>query len=160
MPLAELNFGTLRYPWDDPRIADFQNALDWVNLLAQRSDGFVWMLDGESMFEAQTELSGAFALRPNTASTLLVWRDADSLWSFVHKTVHAKFLARSAEWFVPDDSGHLVIWTVPQDHRPDLAEGLARWRALEQAGETAETFGARGLLKRVKDPRAGRATAP
>ena len=35
--LAQLNIGRLRYPTDDPRMADFMNNLDLVNGLAERS---------------------------------------------------------------------------------------------------------------------------
>ena len=35
--LAQLNIGRLRYPTDDPRVADFMNNLDLVNSLAERS---------------------------------------------------------------------------------------------------------------------------
>ena len=47
--LAQLNIGRLRYPTDDPRMADFMNNLDLVNGLAERSRGFVWRLrDGSN----------------------------------------------------------------------------------------------------------------
>ena len=36
--LAQLNIGRLRYPTDDPRMADFMNNLDLVNGLAERSE--------------------------------------------------------------------------------------------------------------------------
>ena len=37
--LAQLNIGRLRYPTDDPRMADFMNNLDLVNGLAERTPG-------------------------------------------------------------------------------------------------------------------------
>ena len=46
--LAQLNIGRLRYPTDDPRMADFMNNLDLVNGLAERSHGFVWRLKDDS----------------------------------------------------------------------------------------------------------------
>ncbi|MEL6288602.1 MAG: DUF3291 domain-containing protein, partial [Pseudomonadota bacterium] len=42
MHLAQLNIGHLRYPIDDPRIADFVANLDRINAVAERSPGFVW----------------------------------------------------------------------------------------------------------------------
>ena len=145
MPLAEFNFGTLKYPWDDPRIADFQNNIDRVNALAQRSDGFIWMLPEDDMDAVQNDPNGPLKDRPNTASTLSVWRDARSLWHFVDKTLHAKFLARGAEWYVPDDRSHLVIWRIAEGHRPTVAEGMDRWRDLMQLGPTDDVFGGREL---------------
>jgi hypothetical protein len=42
MHLAEFNFGTLAYPFGDPRIAGFEDAIDQVNDIGARSPGFVW----------------------------------------------------------------------------------------------------------------------
>ena len=140
MPLAEFNFGTLKYPWDDPRIADFQDNLDRVNGLGQRSAGFIWMLDEDDMEAEQEDGAGPLADRPNTASTLSVWEDAASLWHFVEKTLHSKFKARSHEWFEPDDSGHLVVWRVADGHRPTVAEGMAQWHKLQADGPDADRF--------------------
>lgn len=140
MPLAEFNFGTLKYPWDDPRLADFQDNLDRVNALGRRSPGFIWMLDSDAMETEQEDGQGPLADRPNTASTLSVWQDATSLWTFVEKTLHARFMKRSSEWFEPGDSGHLVVWQVPDGHRPTVAEGMAQWQALISDGPTPARF--------------------
>jgi uncharacterized protein DUF3291 len=48
MHLAELNIGGVRYPLDDPRMAEFVDNLALVNGLAERSDGFVWRLKDAS----------------------------------------------------------------------------------------------------------------
>lgn len=149
MPIAEFNFGTLKHPFGDPRIADFETAIGRVNALAQRSPGFVWMLDDAGMDAVQRDPQGPLSDRPNTASTLSVWTDADSLWRFVHRTLHSRFLARGAEWYVPDDRSHLVIWDIADGHRPTVAEGMAHWRDLQRRGETDTVFGARGLLDRI-----------
>ncbi len=149
MPLAEFNFGTLRYPWGDPRLKDFQDNLDRVNGLAQRSDGFVWMLDEDGMDAVQNDPEGPLSARPNTASTLSVWRDAKCLWQFVENTLHGRFMKRGAEWFKADDRGHLVIWEVADGHRPTVTEGMAQWRVLQAEGESAHLFGGRGLRERA-----------
>ena len=143
--LAEFNFGTLRYPWDDPRIADFQNALDQVNRIGDRSPGFVWRLGDDAMEAAQDDCAGPLADRPNTASTLSVWEGPAPLWHFVQKTLHAKFMARGPEWFVPGDSGFFVAWWVPIGHRPSVEEGMTHWRAQQEYGDTAMVFGTKGL---------------
>ena len=54
--LAQVNIGRLRAPVDDPLIAEFKDALDSINALADRSPGFVWRL--------QTAEGNATALRP------------------------------------------------------------------------------------------------
>ena len=45
--LAELNIAKLRYPKGDLRAADFFDALDRVNALAERMPGFAWRLKHE-----------------------------------------------------------------------------------------------------------------
>lgn len=146
--LAALNFGTLRFDWGDPRIAPFQDALDTVNAIGQRSPGFVWMLDEDAMDAAQTDSAGPFGDTPRTASTLSLWEDAPSLMAFVHKTLHAKFLARGAEWFEPDDRSHVVLWHIPVGDRPTLAEGMDRFRLWQRIGDSAEAFSPAALNTR------------
>lgn len=46
--IAQLNVGHIRYTTDDPRMAEFMNALDAVNALAERSPGFVWRLKDDT----------------------------------------------------------------------------------------------------------------
>jgi len=143
--LAEFNFGTLRYPWDDPRIAGFQNAIEQVNGIAARSPGFIWRLPDDDMEFAQEDPSGALKDCPNTASTLSMWEDAGSLYRFVTKTLHARIMKGAPEWFVPGDSGHLVCWWVPQGHRPDVAEGMEKWHILQKLGPDENIFDANAL---------------
>ena len=150
MPLAEFNFGTLKFPWDDPRLADFQDNVDRVNAIAQRSPGFIWMFDEVAMEAAQHDPAGPFPDGNLVASTLSIWEDAASLWQFVHTTVHARFLARGAEWFVDGDRSHLVVWEVPKGHRPGIAEAMDEWRALQAEGDTISRFGGTGLKTRAE----------
>lgn len=151
MHLAELNFGILRHDWDDPRVADFADALAAVNAIAHRSPGFVWQLDPDAMEAAQTDAEGPLGGNPRMASTLSVWTDPASLWAFVDRSVHGRYLRRAAEWFEPGQSGHLVLWWIDEGRRPTLAEGMARFRHLEAHGPSdhAFTFGwlrTRGLV--------------
>lgn len=143
--VAEFNFGTLLYPWDDPRVADFQNGLDRVNEIGERSPGFVWRISDDEMEAVQEDPQGAMADRPNTASTLSVWQTPKALWHFVEKTLHARFMARSAEWFVAGDSGHCVGWWVPEGHKPTVAEGMQKWAELQRDGATQNAFDAATL---------------
>ena len=143
--LAEFNFGTLRYPWDDPRIAGFQDAVEQVNAIAARSPGFVWRLPDDEMEAAQYDPEGPFGDGPHTASTLSIWEDPASLYRFVTKTLHARIMKGAPEWFVPGDSGFLVCWWVTHGTRPTVAEGMDRWRALQAEGDTADCFGASRL---------------
>lgn len=45
--LAQINIGRLRFPLEDPRMLEFERALDPINEIAERSPGFVWRLKDE-----------------------------------------------------------------------------------------------------------------
>ena len=139
--LAELNFGELRYDWDDPRVAEFVNGLDLVNALAARCPGFVWRLSDEAMDSEHTADDGAFGGNPRMASTLSVWQDVASLEDFVWNTVHRQFYEKQAEWYDAIGNSNLVMWWVPVEHRPTVAEGLARFAQLRDHGASAAAFG-------------------
>lgn len=140
--LAEFNIGTLKYDWDDPRVADFANGLDLVNGIAERSPGFVWRLMDDDMEAAQLDKDGPLGGNPRTASTLSVWEDAQSLEHFVWNTVHKQFYDRKSEWYDPFEQGQrLVMWWVEQGHRPTITEAADRLRHLEQHGPTDYAFG-------------------
>ena len=143
--LAEFNFGTLRYPWGDPRIAGFEDAVDQVNAIGARSPGFVWRLSDDDMDIAQNDPGGPLGDRPNTASTLSVWANAGCLYQFVTKTLHARIMKDAPDWFVSGDSGHLVCWWIPVGQQPSVADGMAHWHALQKHGETENVFGASRL---------------
>ncbi len=137
--LAEFNFGLLRQDWDAPEMADFANALDLVNGIAERAPGFVWRMGDAEMEAAQADPASPFAGNPRMASAMSVWEDAESLGNFVWKTVHRQFYARKGEWY--DEPGQMVLWWVPQGHRPDMAEGMARWQHRKDNGDSDYAFG-------------------
>ena len=141
MPLAEFNIGTLKYDWDDPRVADFQNNLDRVYDIARRSPGYIWHLEGEEMEAAQRDAQGVLGGNPRTASTLSVWQDAETLGNFVWNTVHKQFYDRKSEWYDPDQGLRLVMWWVPAGHIPTLPEAMERFHHLENHGNSDQAFG-------------------
>ncbi len=139
--LAEFNFGTLKHDWDDPRVRGFVDGLDLVNGIAAQSPGFVWRMPDEDMDRAQNDPGGVFGGQLRIASTLSVWRDVASLEGFVWNTVHRQFYARRGEWYDAVGNSHLVLWWVPEGHRPDVAEGMARFQLREAKGDSDAAFG-------------------
>src|SRR5437868_7834461 len=73
--LAQLNIGRLRYPTDDPRVADFMNNLDLVNALAERSEGFVWRLKDDTGNATNIRPYGD----PQMIVNLSVWESVEAL---------------------------------------------------------------------------------
>lgn len=139
--LAELNLGILRHDWDDPRVKAFVDGIDLVNRVAERSPGFVWRMTDDDMDAAQNDPTGALGGDPRMASTMSVWEDVASLEAFVWNTVHRQFFERRAEWFDAVESIRLVMWWVPEGHRPSIGEGMERFRHLETHGDSEHAFG-------------------
>ena len=133
--LAQLNIATMKDPLESPGMADFVSNLDRINALAESSPGFVWRL--------QTDQGNATNLRPLGDMTLVnlsVWRDLESLQTFVYKSAHAHIMARRKEWFERMAAGYLVLWWVPHGHRPPFTEAAQRLAVLEATGPTPAAF--------------------
>jgi len=133
--LAQLNIATMKEPLKSPGMADFVANLDRINALADGSPGFVWRL--------QSDEGDATALRPLGDSTLVnmsVWRDIESLNSFVYRSAHSGIMRRRREWFDRMREAYLVLWWVPAGHRPSVTEALANLDLLRANGPTAQAF--------------------
>ena len=139
--LAEFNFGTLKYDWDDPRVQSFVDGLDLVNGLAAKAAGFVWRLSDENMDAEQNAPDGALGGNPRTASTLSVWESVSALEDFVWKTVHKQFYLRKAEWYDAAGNGNFVMWWIPNGCQPTVADGMARWTHRQENGDSDHAFG-------------------
>lgn len=138
--LAELNVGRLLAPTDDPRVAEFMNALDRVNGMGKRMPGFVWMMAGSGApgtGNTEAKLDGD----AQYVSNLTVWDSVAALENFVFNTVHRAFYERRAEWFEVLGKMHFVMWWVPVGHKPTLAEALARLDMLQASGDSDQAFG-------------------
>jgi heme-degrading monooxygenase HmoA len=140
MHLAQLNIGRLVAEPGDPKVAAFMAALDRVNGLGKRMPGFVWMMEGSGepgTGNTEAKIGGD----PRFVSNLTVWESVEALEAFVWQTVHRQFYARRAEWFEVLGAQHFVMWWVPEGHRPDLEEGLARLAHLQAHGDSDHAFG-------------------
>jgi hypothetical protein len=138
--LAELNVGRLLAPTDDPRVADFMNALDQVNGLGRRMPGFVWMMEGSG--EPGTgNTENAIDGDPLAITNLTVWESVETLEQFVWNTVHRQFYERRQEWFEILGEQHFVMWWVPEGHRPSLEEALERLDYKRTHGDSDQAFG-------------------
>ena len=137
MHLAELNIARLKYPFDDPRIAEFADNLDLVNGIAERSPGFVWRLKNES--GNATDIRGFDD--PMVIVNMSVWRDAESLEHFVWNTLHKRFYARRDHWFSLMQKQHFVMWWVDENERPTVDEARGRLDHFDQYGNSDHAFG-------------------
>lgn len=137
MNIAELNIGKLRYPPDDPRMAEFIGNLGRINALAEHAPGFVWRLQGGG--------DGAIDIfhpdHPDTNVNLSVWETAEDLEAYVFKTVHVQFYRRKPDWFEMPTEPSFVMWPVPVGHRPTVIEAFDRLEHLHAHGSTEHAYG-------------------
>lgn len=133
--LAQLNIAVVKAPLESPVMADFVANLDRINALAEAAPGFIWRL--------KTEDGNATALRPlgeDTIVNMSVWQDAESLNRYVYKSGHVEVMRRRKEWFERMADAYLVLWWVPEGHRPTLAEALSRLESRRQNGPSQAAF--------------------
>jgi len=136
--LAQLNVGHIRYPTDDPRMAEFMNALDAVNALAERSPGFVWRFKDDASNNATNVL---VTPDPSFLINMSVWETPEQLQHFVWNTVHKRFYMKKGNWFAPMEKPHFVMWWVAAGHNPTPQEALARLDHLTTYGPSPQAFG-------------------
>jgi hypothetical protein len=134
--LAELNIGRVKYELDDPRMVEFTNNLELVNVLAERSPGFVWRYVDDSGNATATR---PFA-DPLVIVNLSVWESVAALEHFVWLTVHKRFYGRRADWFAHFEGPAVALWWVPAGHRPGMEEAVARLTHLKQHGASEHAF--------------------
>lgn len=135
--LAQVNIGRFIRPVDDPANADFVNALDQVNALAEASPGFVWRLTGDG--NNATDIK-PFPDDPNMAINMSVWESVDALAAFVYRNMdHRGVMRRRREWF-EEMNVYMALWWVPAGTLPTIKDAKARLALLEKLGPTAEAF--------------------
>lgn len=135
MRLAELNIARMLYPLDDPRMADFAAALDHVNAVAERSEGFVWRMKSEG------EAANQDASDPRLLLNLTVWENAETLEKYVWQTVHKRIYNHKGKWFETPREAHFVMWAVEENYIPTLEEAFARLEHLRTHGSSEYAYG-------------------
>jgi hypothetical protein len=133
--LAQLNVARVRASLEDPLMADFADALDRVNALADASPGFVWRWVTPEGDTSEERVFGAGML-----VNLSVWQSVEALRGFAYAGEHLDFLRRRREWFLPLETGNLVLWWVPAGHIPALEEAAERLALLDALGPMPRAF--------------------
>ena len=137
MHLAQVNVARALAPLDSARLADFARALEPMNLLAERSPGFLWRLEGADM-----ETAPALRIYPDgeILINLSVWRSVETLRDYTYNSGHAHYVKRRKEWFSAFGRPHYVLWWVEEGHRPSAEEARQRLDRLHEQGPTADAF--------------------
>lgn len=134
--LAQINIGRMKGPLDGPVMAGFMARLDDLNALADRSDGFVWRLQGEA--------GNNTYLRPYEDERIIVnmsvWESLEHLRAYVYSSAHAEVLKQRRDWFEKFESAMLALWWIPAGHIPTVKEAKLRLASLDAHGPTAFAF--------------------
>jgi hypothetical protein len=69
-----------------------------------------------------------------------VWKDVASLNHYVYKTAHVEIMRRRKEWFDRMSEASIVLWWVPQGHRPSVLQAIERLQLLRTHGPSADAF--------------------
>ncbi|XOV81360.1 MAG: DUF3291 domain-containing protein [Aestuariibacter sp.] len=142
MHLAQLNIARARFPMDSPEIKEFVDNLEYINGIADQSEGFIWRLLDENGDATSIQ---AFD-DPNMLINMSVWKDPASLKAFLFESPHKQFLMRRKEWFFPIDKSPYVLWWIAEDTTPDITEAKERLLHLHQNGDSAYAFTFRKLF--------------
>ena len=137
MHLAQVNVARALAPLDSPVLADFARALEPMNLLAERSPGFVWRLEGadhDSAPELRIYPDGEILIN------LSVWRDVESLRAYTYRSGHAHYVKRRKEWFSAFGRPHYVLWWIAEGSRPTPEEARERLDRIHEVGPSAHAF--------------------
>ncbi|MDF2233213.1 DUF3291 domain-containing protein [Albimonas sp. CAU 1670] len=131
-PVAQFNIARMRWGRQDPRMSGFVHNIDRLNLLAERSPGFLWR---------EIEEPELFPGDPRMTWTLTAWETADALSDFAFRTVHARFHARRREWFEEPGEAFMVLWRITPDQWPTPEEALEKLERLRREGPSEHAFG-------------------
>lgn len=134
--LAQANIGRIVAPLDDPRMKGFVDQLDYINAVADRSDGFVWRL--------QTEEGDATAIRAFDDDRILfnmsVWQSIEALHEYTYRSDHRGPLRDRRQWFERFGRPHLALWWIPAGHIPTVEEAKDRLDLLYERGPSPVAF--------------------
>ncbi|HEX3090446.1 MAG TPA: GNAT family N-acetyltransferase [Ilumatobacteraceae bacterium] len=133
--LAQLNIATLRHPMDDPRTADFANALPAVNGAGEQSPGYLWRLQSDAGDATDIQVFDD----PLIIVNLTVWESLDALKAFAYRGIHRDFFRRRAEWFV-DGSTRTALWWMPAGVLPTTDDAKRRLDFIEVFGSSPYAF--------------------
>ena len=133
--LAQLNIAKMKYPIDSPELRDFVDNLDNINALADDSPGFIWRLQTD-----EGDATGIDFFGDDTLVNMSIWKDVESLHSYVYRSAHNKIMSRRKEWFHRVDKAYTVLWWIVAGTIPSLEEARDKLELLILQGPTTEAF--------------------
>ena len=141
--LAQINIAQMKgVNLDDPIMVGFTARLDEINQLAESHDGFIWRLKDEN--------DNATSFNPFDDEQLIinlsVWRDVDSLFTYVYHSLHKELIKGKKEWFHNLGRPHMALWWIEIGHIPTLQEAKDKLVLIDLHGASSEVFNFKHLF--------------
>jgi hypothetical protein len=137
MAIAQMNWGRMLYPLDDPRMQEFADHLDEVYNIAEQAPGFIWRIDGTQLTKEMSELGDD----GKTSTTVSVWESISDLHHYTYQGQHGMYLDRAQEWFEVVEGPQLVMWNVEKDVKPSFKDAQKRMDYLKEHGDSDYAYG-------------------
>jgi hypothetical protein len=155
--IAFTTFAVLRQPYGNPKVEGFENLLPPTLEEAERSPGFIAHPvedNGQghlSVFDRQWGAWGKFEVprfytgqRTNEtlscASTLSLWENLESVFSFVYHGLHRNALQRRHEWFLKPEWPSYAAWWISASTVPTWRDACHALEYLHDHGSTPAAF--------------------
>lgn len=136
----------MRYPKDDPRVAEFFQRIDEINAIADQAPGFIWRLQDETGNATAIETDDPYEI-----VNMSVWESVDALSAYVYRTDHKQLIAKRKDWFERPKKAFQALWWIPAGRTPSVDEGLQRLATLEANGPSPNAF----TFKKLFSPNSG-----
>ncbi len=155
--IAFTTFAILKKPYGNPEVQEFDDRTPPTFEEAEGSPGFIARAKedpGQSHltnFERDWGEWGRFDVprfytggRTNEtdsrASTLSLWNDLESVFSFVYTGLHRSALSKRHEWFLKPEWPSYAAWWVSDDTVPTWSDACHRLEHLHDHGSTPVSF--------------------
>lgn len=139
--IAQVNIGRMKAPLEHEVMAGFVARLDEINALADRSEGFVWRLQGSG--------GNATYLRPYDDDRILfnlsVWESIEHLKNYVYRSAHAELIKERKQWFEHFEAAYMALWWIPAGHVPGVDEAKKRLEHFDAHGPSQFAFTFRSI---------------
>jgi len=134
--LAQINIASAKNTMDTDVMKGFVDRLDEINTLADKSQGFIWRLQGE---DGNATTIQAFD-DPLLIVNMSVWKNFDSLKNYVYKSIHVELIRGRDAWFNKMSDSQVALWWIPEGHIPTVDEGKEKLNYLQKHGASQIAF--------------------
>jgi hypothetical protein len=134
--LAQVNIAKMKAAIDHPVMAEFVANLDYINSVAENSEGFIWRLKDESNNATSIKIYDDDFMIVNMS----VWESAETLSRYVYHSDHVEIYKKRKAWFDQMKEMHMALWYTPEGVMPTVSDAIIRLDYLRLHGSTPFAF--------------------